>query len=57
MTNSGTGPANKLEQLLASCENKALPEADAQKVVDRLDQVKFGYYTIADGRANLHIRV
>ena len=37
--NKAADSAVKLEQLLKQCETKAVGEAEAQKVVDRLDKV------------------
>jgi len=39
MTDNGTESWEKLEQTLKLCENKGIQEADAQILVDRLDQV------------------
>lgn len=38
-TDNGTESWEKLEQTLKLCEKKGIPEADAQILVDRLDQV------------------
>jgi len=53
MTSKGTDPADRFEQLLRQCENRAIPEAKAQEVVNRLDQVNLSHRLIADELANL----
>jgi len=58
ITNKGADPADRLEQVLRLCEDKAkaIPEAEAQKVVDWLDQVNLNCHLIADELANLVYR-
>ena len=53
----GADPADRLEQVLRLCEGKAMPEAEAQKVVNWLDQVNSNCRFIVDELANLAYRV
>lgn len=52
MTDNGTESWEKLEQTLKLCENKGTPEADAQILVDRLDQVNLRCCLIVDELAD-----
>jgi len=54
--NSGLDPVNEFEKQLRLCEANAIPEADAQEVIDKLDQVSPNYCLTADAFVELVYR-